>query len=184
MASKKRRYSGVLIEKISPNPPFEGLLNTTSTTDHIRNEYWIRLNALFDFFKIGRQDPNRWSRLAFALAVEHVPGMNIAKTRNKRRAGQPRRWDIQEKRRLVKAVDEKNASQRARNISAAVRTITKSDPSFKGVKGLETRYHEAKKAIAASDKKLAEAIEENTKWGEAWRSAGLEPVLLPPLPDN
>jgi hypothetical protein len=78
------------------------------------------------------------------------------------------------------AVDEKNASRRTRNISAAVKAIQKTDPYFKDVRGLETRYYEAKKAIAASDKKLAEAIEENTKWEEAWRNAGLDPVVLPP----
>jgi hypothetical protein len=68
-----------------------------------RLEYLFDLmRELFDFYQIDRSSPHSGDRLAFSLALEHVPGFQI---KHKNKGGRPKKWTDNKKRELVIAVE-------------------------------------------------------------------------------
>ena len=59
-----------------------------------RPEFGEKLKLLCDHFKIRRNDPDKWRKLALALAQNHVPGFQEKKSRGR---GRHKGWnDIEE----------------------------------------------------------------------------------------
>jgi hypothetical protein len=106
-----------------------------------------KLLTLFNHYKIPTSPELHWSYLAYRLACEFLPGMEVVTTI--RRRARPRgRWGIELERMFMGVVDEILAEQPKRKIAAAIDIARERDPRrWKKYKTstLVTRYHELKK---------------------------------------
>jgi hypothetical protein len=73
-----RKYSGKLSEPIYE--PIGGLLAELMRPEaekRAREQQFLKLKALFAWYKIDETGPNAWRSLAIALALVYVPGMQV-----------------------------------------------------------------------------------------------------------
>jgi hypothetical protein len=109
-----------------------------------------KLLTLFAHYKIPTTPELHWSYLAYCLACEFLPGMDVVTTIRKQ--ARPReRWGIELEGMFKGVVDEILAEQPKLKIAAAVDIARKRDPQRWGkykTSTLVTRYHELKKKAA------------------------------------
>lgn len=149
----KRKFSGALNEPIYRRPV--GLL----TNLELENERFIgvltgRFDLLFEHYGIETENEKCWRKLAVALALDLVPGMQIAK-HPLRRKGRPKKWHFTVAQKFVSQVDEISA-ERSKGIKDAIRILVRRSPdqwltkngrqrkTEKEIAALETRYHSQK----------------------------------------
>ena len=144
---KAQSYSGALRTPIKlPRP---GDLAVENFDEMVEREYQRKIALLFTHYKIDLDLPPEqlWLSLALELAFTHVPGFHIV---NPRRVGRRKKWDLNEAKALVAAVD---AQKRSKGISVAIASARKQTDWKWGqsARGIETRYYEAKRQIAQHD---------------------------------
>jgi hypothetical protein len=158
MAGKRKpRYSGELNRPILRGSRLLGegqyrLYSDEINRERIFRKRFAKLYLLLAHYGIGLKEAERWLQLAFFLAVDHVPGMQVIDGPPTRK-GAPRKWDLSEGRRLVELVEQINR-ERGRGIVDAIRVAQKRK-QFKGnAAGLKTRYYEAKRLLREGEKLL------------------------------
>lgn len=154
--SRRRGYSGALNEPIV-RWQFRSL---TAEPNELRisREWWAKVPLLFAHYELRVEDDDRWRQLAFVLAREHVPGMQVV-DRPRPRKGPSRKWELPRARQFVETIDQ-IAGDRGKGISDAIRVAKKRKKLEGSVAGLETRYYEAKRRLLQNRKQIALA--------EAW----------------
>jgi hypothetical protein len=73
------RYTGQLSEPIYE--PIGGLLADImrpAAEKRAREQQFLKLRALFAWYRIDETGPNAWRSLAIGLALVHVPGMQVS----------------------------------------------------------------------------------------------------------
>jgi hypothetical protein len=77
-------YEGKLAEPI--HKPFFEVVFGREAEDFIREARTLKIPLLFELYRIDERSPTAWEKLAWALACDHVPGMQeaIFKLRHKR----------------------------------------------------------------------------------------------------
>jgi hypothetical protein len=108
-----------------------------------------KLLTLFAHYRIPASSELRWSYLAYCLACEFFPGMDVVTTTRKR--ARPReKWGIELEGIFVGIVDKILAERPKLKIAAAVDIARERDPRLAAYKTstLVTRYHELKKKAA------------------------------------
>lgn len=154
MAGKRKpRYSGALNQPITPI--FNGLLLPKEVFGtHVLSQRNQKLNLLLVHYNIDPKESGRWQKLAFCLAVEHVPGMRVTHEPGRGR-GRPSEWNITRDREFVAMIDE---IKRDRNhgIRDAIRMAKKRMQLIGRVEGLERRYRESRKRLQRLHEKIDE----------------------------
>jgi hypothetical protein len=106
-----------------------------------------KLLTLFEHYRIPTNSENRWAYLAYYLACDFFPGMDVV-TKIRKRARPRERWGIELEGMLEGVVDEILAEQPKLKIAAAIDIARERDPQRWGqykTSTLVTRYHERKK---------------------------------------
>jgi hypothetical protein len=151
---RRLRYSGALNEPIIR--PL-GLLYQQGTEvgdKYLFNEQLGRINLLFEHYGIASSDRLRWHKLAFALALVHVPGFQLLDRSPKK--GAPQKWSIETAKNFVRLIDQirDEMIQKGKKgliteaVDAAIKrglVVGKKDP-------LVNRYHDARKLIRRVDR--------------------------------
>jgi hypothetical protein len=109
-----------------------------------------KLLTLLEHYRIPTSSELRWSYLAYYLARDFFPGMDVV-TKIRKRARPREKWGIELEGMFVGVVDEILAEQPKLKIAAAVDIARERDPERWGkykTSTLVTRYHELKKKAA------------------------------------
>jgi hypothetical protein len=104
-AKRKSRYSGALNQPIVL--PLGLLYSPTSPrgAKGILRARLIKLLLLLEHYDIKQDDPARWEKLAFLIALDHVPGMKVVEYAPQR--GAPLKpHDISRARENVRIIDD------------------------------------------------------------------------------
>jgi hypothetical protein len=151
------RYEGPLAE-----PIYESGLAVwfgAKAEDLVREKRILKLPLLLKLYGIDERSPNAWADLAWALACDHVPGMQaIHKVRRKR--GRKPSWKSGLGLQLLREVDALRAEKKI-GVKAALEELRKDEA--KGWKrhplsGLGARYREAAQAEKKELKKVSATI--------------------------
>jgi hypothetical protein len=137
----KTHYSGALNQPIvlplgllyRPTSPMgaKGILRTRLT----------KLLLLLDHYNIKPNDPACWLKLAFLLALVHVPGMKVVEN-TPRGPGAPQKpLDVAGARGNVRKIDEIKR-ERGKGVRDAIRMALKRKQLKGSAKSLEARYYE------------------------------------------
>jgi hypothetical protein len=163
-AKRKSRYSGALSQPIVL--PLGTLYGPTSPrgAKGILRTRLIKLLLLLEHYDIKQNDPARWEKLAFVLALDHVPGMKVVEYAPRRGAPlKPR--DISRARKNVRIIDEINR-ERGKGVMDAIH-IALRKKLLMGSKGsLEARYYENKKLLGRVEeleRRLPKGFDPNSK---------------------
>jgi hypothetical protein len=120
-------------------------INPTGDLDTDKREVTRSLALLIEHYIIDPSLPPErvWTSLAINLAFAHVPCFQIRVSKKK---GRRIKWDLEEARRLVAAVD---AHKSSKGIKVAIGLAIKEKDWGWGreIGSIETRYHEAKRQI-------------------------------------
>ena len=147
---RKTRYSGALNQPIV-RPT--GLRYGPSSPIGARFAFRARrlkLLLLLHHYEIKPDDPACWFDLAFRLALDHVPGMQVLEN-SPAGTGRPRKpSDLSGLREFVRIIDEINY-ERKKGIPDAIRTALKRKQLKGSVGSLEARYHEKKKQLRRAE---------------------------------
>jgi hypothetical protein len=141
------RFSGVLNEPIILPP---GLLYTSPGSaigaQWLLRERIAKFEPLLTHYGITAKESEPWLKLAFALAVDHVEGMQVAVAPPPK--GRRRDWTPSQEREFVLLVDQIRGERR-RSLRDAVRVARQRRKLKAVVPTLENRYRDAKKRIKA-----------------------------------
>jgi hypothetical protein len=163
MAKKaKPAFAGPLKEPIVRISALELLMLAGSETevrkvfdddsDRVFSLQFSKMPMLLDHYGIARDNPRCWQVLAWALAVDFVPGMEIV-SHPPRKRGRTPKWKSAEGRHLLRDVDAIR-NERRKGISDAVRIAIQRHPRWTQYKGkdraLEARYYEVRAANQGS----------------------------------
>jgi hypothetical protein len=126
-----------------------------------------KLKALFEWYSVDPAAPEAWAKLAIALALDHVPGMNARSASKKR--GRPRSWDSLNVK-LLRAVENLRYKNKRMTFAEAIRTL-RNDVEWNRYtqQNLAVRHREARR-IEQDHRRLHREWKENPK--------GLHIVLL------
>jgi hypothetical protein len=163
-AKRKSRYSGALNQPIvlplgllyRPTSPIgaKGILRTRL----------IKLLLLLEHYDIKQNDPARWEKLAFVLALDHVPGMKVVGYAPRRGAPlKPR--DVSGARENVRIIDEINR-ERGKGVMYAIRVVLKRKQLKGSPDSLEARYYENKdllRRVEELERRLPKGFDPNSK---------------------
>jgi hypothetical protein len=130
-------------------------------SERISSELRERLELLLEHYKISDvptlSDAKRWRALAYALARDFVPGMQVLKRAPRKRGRPPtKKWKESRIAAHLVEVVESIRLERKKGISDAVRTAKKRYPkAWPGMTAdsLVSRYYEAVKVISDSKAK-------------------------------
>jgi hypothetical protein len=139
------KYRGELATPIVEPPESLGLLRVDNAERKAVLKQAAKLPELFKHFGIDPTEKNRWTRLAVALAITHVPGMRVSFDA-KSKGGRPWKWKAGEDKELLR--DAKRVQQgRTMTFAEVVRELLKSEKWGKETfKNLDTRYRDARRA--------------------------------------
>jgi hypothetical protein len=163
-AKRKSRYSGALSQPIAlPVGTLYGPTSPRGAKGILRTRL-IKLLLLLEHYDIKQNDPARWEKLAFVLALDHVPGMKVVEYAPRRGAPlKPR--DISTARKNVRIIDEINR-ERGKGVMDAIH-IALRKKLLTGSKGsLEARYYENKKLLGRVEeleRRLPKGFDPNSK---------------------
>jgi hypothetical protein len=171
--SSRRKYTGLLAEPICE--PVVGLLRVPwrpGAKSRIVEQITDRLLALFDWYKIERNAPNRWTLLAMKLAFEHVPGMEVICEPTLTR-GRKKSWQAGQGIELVREVDTLQRQKRI-GYAEAIKLLRK-QPKWKtfSQQNLVTRHRDARRA----ERKLRDLVADNKFFGLLQTSVDVETSL-------
>jgi hypothetical protein len=137
----KTHYSGALNQPIvlplgllyRPTSPMgaNGILRTRLT----------KLLLLLDHYNIKPNDPACWLKLAFLLALVHVPGMKVVENAPRGPGAPQKRFDVAGARENVRKIDEIKR-ERGKGVRDAIRMALKRKQLKGSAKSLEARYYE------------------------------------------
>ena len=146
------KYRGELATPIVEPPESLGLLREDNAERKAVLRQAAKLPALFKHFEIDPTEKNRWTRLAVALAITHVPGMRVSFDA-KSKGGRPRKWKAGEEKagedeELLR--DAKRVQQGRKMSHTEVVEELRKTKRWKGESpsNLTTRYREARHAEA------------------------------------
>jgi hypothetical protein len=124
----------------------------------------IKLLLLLEHYDIKQNDPARWEKLAFLLALVHVPGMKVVEYAPRR--GAPLKpSDISGARENVRIIDEINRERR-KGVMDAIRVALKRKELKGSPDSLETRYYENKdllRRVEELERRLPKGFDPNSK---------------------
>ncbi len=110
-----------------------------------------KLPELFKHFKIDPTEKDRWTRLAVALAITHVPGMRVSFDA-KSKGGRPRKWKASEEKagedeELLRDANQVQVQQeREMSYADVVRELLKTEKWGKETfVNLDTQYRKARR---------------------------------------
>lgn len=163
-AKRKLRYSGPLNQPIvlplgtlyGPTSPrgVKGILRTRLT----------KLILLLEHYDIKQNDPVRWEKLAFLLALDHVPGMKVVEYAPQR--GAPlKQSDISKARENVRIIDEINR-ERKKGVMDAIHIALRKKRLTGSKDSLEARYYENKnllRRVEELERRLPKGFDPNSK---------------------
>jgi len=150
-AKRKSRYSGALNAPIVR--PLGLLYGPTSPkgAKAILRARLIKLLLLLEHYEIKPDDPARWPKLAFLLALDHVCGMQVVES-PPAGPGRPRkRPDVSEAREHVRIIDEIKR-QRGQGVMDAIRFALRRKQLKGSPDSLEARYYENVKLLRQIEK--------------------------------
>jgi len=146
MPKRKALYSGALIQPIVPAIDGLLLLSPKAVIDrYIIGQWSAKLDLLLMHYGIRSKEVERWRKLAFCLALDHVPGMRVIYKPGKRK-GAPRKWGGSRDIKLVELI-EQIRRERGKGIKDAIRIAQKRKHMEGNARGLERRYYEAKRRL-------------------------------------
>jgi hypothetical protein len=141
MASRsKPRFTGFLNDPIITYPFLEFfVLDYENAADEFerdefiaKHERWLesiheerleKLVLLLRHYDVARDDPDRWRRLAFRMALDFVPGMRV-EYEIPRQRGRPRKWKGELGKIFYRHIQAIN-KERGRGVRDAIRTLLK-----------------------------------------------------------
>jgi hypothetical protein len=158
MARKRRRaakYAGALAQPIYVDVDLypEATLKKMCQTRAAKN-----MLLLFKHYKIDPSDEQRWERLAFQLAFDHVPGLQLA---FRPKVGRKPRWKTGLGDELVRAVQVKSQKTGMRT-KKAISKLKEDKPGLWGrytIENLCARYREAHRRAKRGQERLRKLIE-------------------------
>ena len=145
-AKCESRYSGALNAPIVR--PLGLLYGPTSPkgAKAILRARLIKLLLLLEHYEIKPDDPARWPKLAFLLALDHVCGMQVVES-PPAGPGRPRkRPDVSEAQQLVRIIDE-ITHERGRGVMDAIQIALRRKKLKGSYESLEARYYENVKLL-------------------------------------
>jgi hypothetical protein len=150
-------YEGPLAEPIYL--PVTGVWLGAKAEDLVREERILKLPLLLKLYGIDERAPNAWAELAWALACDHVPGMQASR-RVRRKRGRKPSWKSGLGQELLREVDALRAEKKI-GVKAALQDLQKD--KAKGwtkyhLNSLGPRYREAVRAEKMKLKALSAAI--------------------------
>jgi hypothetical protein len=158
MAGKRKpRYSGLLNQPIVRWAGFRSITAEPNEQRIIR-EWIAKVPLLLAHYGIAPNDPDRWRALAFLLALDHVPGMQVI-DRPRPKRGAPQKWNLARAREFIRLI-EQIAGERGEGVKDAIRIAKRRKQVQGNDRGLENRYHDSKKRLREADELLRRA--------EAW----------------
>jgi hypothetical protein len=155
-------YKGPLAEPIykSVLPEWFG----ARSEDLVREKRILKLPLLLKLYGIDERSPNAWADLAWALACDHVPGMQAIDQVSRKRGRKPS-WKSGLGRELLREVDALRAKKKIGIEEALEQLRADKAKGWKKhpISSLGTRYREAARAEKAKLKKLSSTIAFLTK---------------------
>jgi hypothetical protein len=146
MPKRKPRYSDALNRPIVPVTSGLLLIGPKSLVErYIIGEWSAKLDLLLSHYGIGTNEAERWRKLAFCLALDHVPGMLVIE-KPRRGKGAPKKWSGSRDREFVKLIEQIRV-ERGKGVMDAIRIAQKRKRMIGNTRGLERRYYEAKKRL-------------------------------------
>jgi hypothetical protein len=119
-----RKYTGQLSEPIyEPIGDILAELMRPEAEKRAREQQFLKIKALFARYRIDETGPNAWRSLAIALALVHVPGMQVIHEFRSRR-GRKRSWKAGLGIELVRDVEALRAN-RSKTAQEAIRALKK-----------------------------------------------------------
>jgi hypothetical protein len=150
---RKTRYSGALNQPIV-RPP--GLLYGPSSPIGARFAFrarLLKLLLLLEHYGFKPNEPDCWLKLAFRLAQDHVPGMQVAENAP-RRKGRPRKpYDVSGSQEFIRIIDEIKCERR-KGVMDAIRIALKRKQLQGSADSWEARYYENKKLAEELKRRL------------------------------
>jgi hypothetical protein len=162
---RKLRYSRALNQPIVR--PLGLLYGPTSPrgAKGIRRARLIKLLQLLEHYDIKPDDPACWLKLAFLLALDHVPGMSVVEDVSRGRGAPRKPLDVSGARENVRIIDEINR-ERGKGVMDAIHVALRKK-LLTGSKGsLEARYYENKKLLGRVEeleRRLPKGFDPNSK---------------------
>jgi hypothetical protein len=160
----KTHYSGALNQPIVL--PLGLLYRPTSPigAKGILRARLIKLLLLLEHYDIKPNDPARWEKLAFVLALDHVPGMKVVEYAPQR--GAPLKpSDISGARENVRIIDDIKF-KRAKGVMDAIHIALLKKLLTGSKDSLEARYYENKKLlrrVEELERRLPKGFDPNSK---------------------
>lgn len=164
-AKRKSRYSGALSQPIV-RPP--GLLYGPSSPTGARlavRAQLLKLLLLLEHYGIKPGEPDRWFKLAFLLAHDHVPGMRLVENAPRGRGAPLKQLDVLGARENVRIIDEIDR-ERTKGIRDAIQIALKRKQLKGPAKSLEARYYETKKLLRRAEeleRRMPKGFDPNSK---------------------
>jgi hypothetical protein len=137
------KYRGELAKPIVEPPESFGLLSKDRAEHKAVLKQAAKLPELFKHFEIDPTEKNRWTRLAVALAITHVPGMHVSFDA-KSKGGRPRNEDEE----LLRYADQIQQQNPKMSQTEVVQELLKTERWGKYLPTLKTRYWKARRAQA------------------------------------
>jgi hypothetical protein len=161
----KTRYSGPLDQPIVL--PLGMLYGPTSPrgAKGILRTRLIKLLLLLEHYDIKQNDPARWEKLAFLLALDHVPGMKVVEYAPRGRGAPLKPTDISGAQQNVRIIDDIKL-MRGRGVMDAIRNALHHKLLTGSKDSLETRYYENKKLLGRVEeleRRLPKGFDPNSK---------------------
>ena len=156
--SPNRQYSGQLKERIVHATKLELMLKGSPEEQQrlgeeenarILVQQVDKLFLLLDHFQIPHKSPLRWFHLAFRLAKQHVPGMEVIEGPPPKRGPKGARKGAPSQEELVLAVIQVKAERR-RGTADAIQILRKRDPEKWGrfsAKSLQNRFSKYRREL-------------------------------------
>jgi hypothetical protein len=154
--------SGVCYEGPLAEPIYESRLAVwfgAKAEDFVREERILKLPLLLKLYGIDERAPNAWAELAWALACDHVPGMQATR-RVRRKRGRKPSWKSGRGRQLFDEVYAVCAEKKI-GVQAGLKDLRNDKAKGWGkypLNSLGSRYREAARAEKKELKKLSVAI--------------------------
>lgn len=170
------KYSGVLAEPIYLSTRVAELVDPTGVLETKTRERAVairleKIAELAKWYKIDVGSDTFWMRLAFALALSHVPGMKITDEAKPRR-GPKAKWNADLNRELLSEIDSLRSKKRL-SIHKAIEELRKTNERFRriGQENLVVRHREARRADKQR-RELDKLLKSDTPRGSLYRALG------------
>jgi hypothetical protein len=153
------KYRGELATPIVEPPESLGLLREDNAERKAGLRQAAKLPELFKHFEIDPTEKNRWTRLAIALAITHVPGMHVSFDA-KSKGGRPRKWKAGEDEELLRDAERIRQQNPKMRHTEVVQELLKTERwGGEYPPSLTTRYREARHAEAEKGRQAKKMLD-------------------------